>query len=80
MSDRQILVSDWRQVWRYWSTWAFALLALMPDLYQALVAAGLLGDGTMPDTAAWMVRGLAIAGIVSRFINQAKPDGLPPKV
>lgn len=77
---RQILVSDWREVWKYYSTWAFALLALVPDIYTALVAAGLVESGDMPGTASWIVRGVAIAGIVARFINQAKPDGLPPQV
>lgn len=80
MSDRQILVSDWRQVWRYYSTWALALVALAPDLYAALVASGLLSGDDVPAVAAWLVRGVAIAGIVLRFVNQAKPDGLPPHV
>lgn len=80
MSDRQILVPDWRQVARYYSTWALAVLALVPDIYAALVAAGLFTGDDMPEAAAWIVRGVAVLGIVSRFINQAKPDGLPPQV
>lgn len=78
--ERQVIVSDWRKVWRYYSTWALALLALAPDIYSALVSMNLLGGDTMPASAAWLVRGLAIAGVVSRFINQSKPDGLPPQV
>lgn len=78
--NKQILVSDWRQVWKYYSTWALAVLALVPDIYGALVASGLVANGDIPDAAAWIVRGVAIAGIVVRFINQAKPEGLPPKV
>lgn len=80
MSDKQIVVSDWRQVWRYYSTWALAVLALVPDIYAALVAAGLFAGDDMPEAATWIIRGVAVLGIVSRFINQAKPDGLPPKV
>lgn len=80
MSEKQILVTDWRDVWKYYSTWALAVLALVPDIYAALVAAGLLSGDDMPAVATWIVRGVAILGIVSRFINQAKPDGLPPKV
>ena len=78
--NKQILVSDWRQVWKYYSTWALALLALAPDLYAALVASGLLSGDDVPAVAAWLVRGVAIAGIVLRFVNQAKPDGLSPQV
>lgn len=80
MSEKQILVSDWRDVWKYYSTWALAVLAVVPDIYAALVAAGLLAGDDMPEVATWLVRGVAIAGIVARFINQARPDGLPPKV
>ena len=78
--NKQIIVSDWRQVWKYYSTWALALLALAPDLYAALVASGLLSGDDVPAVAAWLVRGVAIAGIVLRFVNQAKPDGLSPQV
>ena len=78
--NKQIIVSDWRDVLRYYSTWALAVLALVPDIYTALLAAGLLTGDDMPDAATWLVRGVAILGIVSRFINQARPDGLPPKV
>ena len=78
--NKQILVSDWRDVLRYYSTWALAVLALVPDIYAALLAAGLFTGDDMPDAATWLVRGVAILGIVSRFINQARPDGLPPKV
>lgn len=78
--SKQVIVSDWRDVWRYYSTWALAVLALVPDIYAAVVAAGLVAGDDMPDVAAWLVRGLAVAGIVVRFVNQAKPDGLPPKV
>lgn len=77
--SKQVIVTDWRKVWRYYSTWALALLALMPDLYAALVASGLL-QGDMPAVASWLIRGLAIAGIASRYINQARPKGLPPHV
>ena len=78
--NKQILVSDWRQVWKYYSTWALARLALAPDLDAALVASGLRSGDDVPAAAAWLVRGVAIAGIVARYINQAKPEGLPPKV
>ncbi|HEY4529368.1 MAG TPA: hypothetical protein VIG97_03415 [Luteimonas sp.] len=80
MSDKKVLIDDWRQVWRYYSTWALALLALAPDIYTALVSLNLLGGDAMPAAAAWLVRGLAIAGVLARFVNQSKPRGLPPQV
>lgn len=80
MSDKKVLIDDWRQVWRYYSTWALALLALAPEIYSALVALNLLGGDVMPSAAAWLVRGLAVAGVLARFVNQSKPSGLPPQV
>lgn len=78
--SKQVVVSDWGRVWKFYSTWALAVLALVPDIYAALVASGLMTGDDMPESAAWLVRGVAVAGIVGRFINQAKPDGLPPHV
>lgn len=75
-----ILAKDWRQVWRYYSTWALALLAVMPEIYAALVAAGVVDGREMPDVASWIVRAIAVAGIVGRFVSQTRPDGLPPHV
>ena len=76
----KILIDDWRQAWKFYSTWALAVLAVMPDIYNALLAADLLNTDDIPDYAAWAIRGVAVLGIVSRFINQAKPEGLPPEV
>lgn len=78
--SKQVVVSDWKRVFKFYSTWALAVLALVPDIYAAVVAAGLFNGDDMPEMAAWLVRGVAIAGIVGRFINQAKPEGLPPHV
>ena len=74
------IISNWREGWKFYSAWALALLALMPDIYAALLAAGLIGGSDMPETAAWLVRIVAIAGVVARFVNQAKPEGLPPEI
>ena len=74
------LIVDWKQGWKFYSTWALAVLAVMPDVYNAILAADLLNTDDIPDYAAWAIRGVAILGIVSRFINQAKPDGAPPEV
>ena len=78
--SKQVVVSDWKRVFKYYSTWALAVLALVPDIYAAVVAAGLFHGDDMPEVAVWLVRGVAVAGIVGRFINQARPEGLPPHV
>ena len=72
------LIENWRQAWKFYSVWAFAVIAALPDLYNALAAFGAFED--MPDAASWTVRGAAILGIVVRFVSQQKPEGAPPKV
>ncbi|WP_223621166.1 hypothetical protein [Lysobacter sp. ESA13C] len=67
------LIENWREGWRFWSTWAFALLVAAPEAYPALQALGLLEPGALPAPFAWAVRGIAAAGFVARFICQNKP-------
>jgi hypothetical protein len=67
-------VDDARHAWKMLSVWAFALIAIAPDLHTAVVAMGWLDDPTVPASFVWTLRGLAVLGIVSRLIQQkAKP-------
>lgn len=70
------LIENWRQAWRFYSVWAMAVLAALPDLYNMLLAAGLLEADAIPPLAAWSIRIVAIAGIVVRFVKQKRPE--PP--
>ena len=65
------IIADWRQGWKYYSVWLYAVIAALPDLYNALVASGAWDE--VPDQFAWTVRIAAILGIVVRFVNQQKP-------
>lgn len=62
------LVDHWREVWKQWSTWALGLLIAAPDAIGAVVAQGWLSQ----ESAHWGVRGLAIAGILVKFVSQRK--------
>ena len=75
-----VLIKSWKEGYKFYSVWALAVLGAMPDLLNALTAAGLLTSEEMPEVAKWAIRAVAIFGIVSRFISQAKPQGLPPEV
>jgi hypothetical protein len=68
------LIDDWRQAWRYYSTWAFAALLVMPDAYTAASAIGLFDGGAIPPVAEWSIRGLAGLGIVARVVRQVRPE------
>jgi hypothetical protein len=70
------IIENWRHAWRYYSVWAMAVLVALPDLYNALLAAGLLEAEAMPPLASWSIRIVAIVGLVVRFIKQKRPE--PP--
>lgn len=75
------IIGDWRQGLKFYSVWIFALIALLPDIYSAIVAMGLLEAEDATSTVRNVSRGLAAAGIISRFLKQAKPpcDPVPPE-
>lgn len=69
------LISNWKEGWRFYSVWAFALLGALPELWPLLVA--VLGFDPMPELPGRVVQLVALIGLVSRFIKQTKPP-LPP--
>lgn len=69
----KLLIPDWHKGWRLLSVWAFALIGIAPDLHSAIVAMGWLNDENVPPSFVWTLRGLAVAGIAVRLLNQTKP-------
>lgn len=67
------LIAEWRHAWKMLSVWAFALIGIAPDLHAGVVAMGWLSDPDVPPAFVWTLRGLAVAGIVGRLIQQQKP-------
>lgn len=66
------LVSDWRNVWKYYSTQALIALAALPVIWMELpddikVMIPLAWHG-------WIVSGIAVAGAASRVVKQADRD------
>ena len=61
-------IENWRQCWRLASIRVYALIGLMPDIYNAVAALGWIEQ--LPEPAMWVVRGLAAAGIAARIIKQ----------
>lgn len=66
-------VPEWRQAFKMLSVWGFALIGIAPDAHAAIVAMGWLSDPSVPPSFVWTLRGLAVAGIVARLIQQQKP-------
>lgn len=78
------LVDEWRHCWKAISVWVLLLIGAAPDIHSAVVAMGWLSDPDVPQTFVWTLRGLAVAGIVGRYIKQRptekplpKPEGEP---
>ena len=63
------LIDNWRQCWKMASIRVYALIGLMPDIYNAIAAYGWLDQ--IPDPAMWVIRVMVAAGIASRIIKQS---------
>ena len=71
------LVDDWRKAWRYYSTWGWLFVAMLPDLWNGLIAGGYLSMDDVPREFSWAVK-LALAGtFFLRQIQQVKAPALP---
>ncbi len=70
------LIDEWKQGYKFYSTWAIAVLAALPDLYNMLAAAGLFD--TMPAAAQWTIRGGAVMVLIARFTRQKRPEDCNP--
>lgn len=62
------LVSDWRKVWKWHSTQAMALAAVLPIAWDQLPhdLKQVIPDDWMP----WIAGGVLVAGIVGRLRDQ----------
>lgn len=68
------LIENWRQGWKFYTTWFFAFMLLWPDIYQAAQAIGIFDDTYVSMTERVIFRVMAVSGLALRFIKQAKPE------
>lgn len=66
------IVSDWRNVWKYYSTQALIALAALPIVWAELPPD--IKDMVPSEWRLWIFSGLAFAGAASRYVKQAEPD------
>ena len=67
------IVSDWRNVWKYYSTQALVLIAALPIVWMEIPAD--VKAMVPSEWHGWIVSGIALAGAASRLIKQAESDG-----
>lgn len=62
------LVSDYKRVWRYYSTQALLLLAAAPLIWAEMPpdVRDMVPEGWRP----WLLAGMAASGVVGRYISQ----------
>ena len=66
------LVSDWRRVWRYYSTQALLLLAAAPMIWAELPPD--VRDLLPQEWRPWLLSAMAVSGVVGRLIAQRPPE------
>jgi|LSQX01.1.fsa_nt_gb hypothetical protein len=71
------VVDDWRVAWRYYSTWGWLFVAMLPDLWNSLLAGGYLDAGDVPSEFSWSVK-IALAGtFILKQIKQVERPAPP---
>jgi len=71
------LIDEARKWYRLYSVWFFVVLGALPDIYNAVVAAGLLegifpAESKVPALFSRLVNLIALAGLISRMVKQKK--------
>ena len=62
------MIAQWKHAWKFTSVWVFLVIGAFPDIYNAVIAAGLHDE--IPESAKMYLRGLAVIGIALRLIKQ----------
>lgn len=68
------LIANWRQGWKFYTTWFFAFMLVWPDLYQAAQAIGIFDNVYTSGTERMTYRIMAVVGLGLRFVKQVKPE------
>jgi hypothetical protein len=66
------LIDDWKKFYTFYSIWMFVLIGSSGDIYNAVVMSGLVDSSSVPDVMLKVLKGLALAGALSRIVAQAK--------
>ena len=62
------LIEEWRQAWKLASVQIFAVILILPDLYDYAHTLGWTDQ--LPEGFTWVVRGAALFGMVMRLLKQ----------
>jgi hypothetical protein len=65
------LIDNWRQAWKLASIRIFAVILILPDVYDYAHTLGWTEE--LPESFTWVVRGAALLGVVVRLLKQTEP-------
>ncbi len=64
------LVAEWKKAYAMYSIWAFAILGLLPDLYNLAISTGLFTSDEAPVALSRVINLVAFFGAASRLVQQ----------
>lgn len=64
------LVDDWKRAWKWFSMWAFIIVAFSPEIYELAVKFGIVSAGHLPAVFERLVQWVGFFGAVSRLVDQ----------
>ena len=69
------VVDDWKKAWKWYSTYALALVAFLPEIFNALLAGDYLGGAPVSDDFSFWLKAAAAGTFVLRTLKQVpKPE------
>jgi len=71
------LIDDWKQAWKFYSTYALLLLGAMPEIFNAVLAGGYLDGSPVSEEFSWWVKIGAAITFAFRLTKQVKRPPLP---
>ncbi len=73
------LIPNWKQAWKLFSVQGFAIVAILPDIYNLAIAYGVLEGMAVPAEFDRLVKTIAFLGAVSRLIKQKAAEAAVQK-
>lgn len=63
------IVENWREFWKWHSLYVFAFIAMMPDIWNLIVASGLLHDTPIGQNLDLALKFVALFGAILRLVK-----------
>ena len=70
------LVDGWTKWYKFWSIRFYAIIAILPDIWNLLDSSGILHGTEVSEQFSLMVKLIALAGAVSRLVKQKVADAV----